>query len=96
MTSNKGLLSLLQEISHRHPHFLAIQPWVSPMVMCVRQATIVLEGVQIQAPVLQVENQHSQTELCKKWKLFLLTCIMNMLLHRLFKCPVISLIQPLV
>lgn len=58
MTSNKGLLSQLQDTPLLHPHFLAIQTWVSSMVMCVLQATIVLEGVQSQAPVLQVENQH--------------------------------------
>lgn len=58
MTSNKGPLSQLQEIPHLHPHILAIQPWVSSMVMCVLSATIVLKGVQSPAPVLQVENQH--------------------------------------
>lgn len=61
MTSNKGLLSHLQEIPHLHPHFLAIQPGVSSMVMCVLQVTIVLKGVQSQARVLQVENQHIQS-----------------------------------
>lgn len=64
-------MSQLQEIPHLHPHFLAIQPRVSSMVMCVLQATIVLKGVQSQAPVLQVEQQLIQTELWKKWKLFL-------------------------
>ncbi len=61
MTSNKGLLSQLQEIPHLHPHFLPIQPRVSSVVMCVLQATIVLKGVQSQAHVLQVENQHIQS-----------------------------------
>lgn len=60
---NKGPLSQLQEISHLHLHLLAIQTWVSSMVMCVLPATFVPEGVQSQAPVLQVGNQHIHTEL---------------------------------
>lgn len=58
MTSNKGLLSQLQEIPNPHPHFLVIQPWVSSMVMCVLEATIVLKGVHSQAHVHQVEYRH--------------------------------------
>lgn len=62
MTSNKGLLSQLQEIPHLHPHFLVIQLWVSSMAMCVLQATIVLKGVHSQAHVLQVDYQHISSE----------------------------------
>lgn len=61
MTSNKGLLSQLQEIPYLHPHFLVNQPWVSSMEMCVLKATIVLEGVQSPAHVLQVKKKQQET-----------------------------------
>lgn len=76
MTSNKGLLSQLQEIPHLHPHILLIQPRVRSTVMCVLQATTVLKGVQSQAPVLQVENQHTLREV------IIISVIMNILLNR--------------
>lgn len=67
MTSNKGLLSQLQEIPYLHPHFLVNQPWVSSMEMCVLKATIVLEGVQSPAHVLQVKKKTRDSQE-RPWK----------------------------
>ncbi|KAG7238707.1 hypothetical protein INR49_031223, partial [Caranx melampygus] len=55
--------SRLQEIPHIHHHFLAIQTWVTSMVTCVLQATIVLEGVQSRGPVLQGGSVHHDQRL---------------------------------